>query len=179
MKTFTGIDFDEVVNQENTSESISNWCTIDAKTGVLVVHLEEGKGWDSEVYYDELGRSVPASSEDQRVTLPRWIMTYLFIEYLQNLFPNSSSFHEDVGIESRIFRVKTPISSLFHTMAPDENIELDRNQSNMSLASQASTEPPKSGMRSFFKPSTPSRGVSEKAPSPLIIRKDDVRTITD
>jgi hypothetical protein len=73
IKTFN-ISFDEALQNENSIEWMPNWCQIDTKTGeinfiigVIVVHMEEGKLQDAEVYYDEIFTiDLSPQSEDHR-----------------------------------------------------------------------------------------------------------------
>jgi WD repeat-containing protein 48 len=51
----------------NTSESVSNWCTVDTRTGRLACVLEENYCFDAETYADELDlEEVIEFREDQR-----------------------------------------------------------------------------------------------------------------
>lgn len=57
------------MDELNTSESISHWCTVDVRTGRLSVILEPNRCFDAEVYADEIGLSDNTLSEfrdDQR-----------------------------------------------------------------------------------------------------------------
>lgn len=59
------------MDELNTSESISHWCTVDVRTGRLSVILEPNRCFDAEVYADEIGLSDNTLSEfrdDQRST---------------------------------------------------------------------------------------------------------------
>ncbi|KAJ3412650.1 hypothetical protein HDV05_000400 [Chytridiales sp. JEL 0842] len=76
-----GEHFASVVNSQNTFEWIAQWCNVDIKTGVLAVHLEDSKCFDSEIYHEETGCLVKPLLEDQRINVGRWILTYLFTCY--------------------------------------------------------------------------------------------------
>ncbi|ORX37083.1 hypothetical protein BD324DRAFT_624711 [Kockovaella imperatae] len=56
---------------------IITWCSVDTKIGSLVVHLEEGRVFDAEVYADELGLKFN-SKEDIRLNLGKWALGNLF-----------------------------------------------------------------------------------------------------
>ena len=64
-----------------------------------MVHLEEGRCYDSELYYQDLIPFGDPKNEDQRVNLAKWILAYLFYNYTKSLYPINSSFKEfkDVG----------------------------------------------------------------------------------
>jgi WD repeat-containing protein 48 len=66
----------ELVKERVEGETmVITWCQVDTRIGSLVVHLEEGRVFDAEVYADELGLQVQEGlSEDTRS------------ELLQNLF---------------------------------------------------------------------------------------------
>ncbi|KAJ3089985.1 hypothetical protein HK102_005000 [Quaeritorhiza haematococci] len=58
--------WDRLINAQNSTEWIGNWCTIDVKNGVLMVHLDEGKCYDAEIYHEESESSIKPLNEDQR-----------------------------------------------------------------------------------------------------------------
>ena len=46
---------------------VITWCQVDTKIGSLVIHLEEGRAFDAEVYADEMGMDdVEGLKEDAR-----------------------------------------------------------------------------------------------------------------
>ncbi|KAI8906949.1 WD40-repeat-containing domain protein [Gorgonomyces haynaldii] len=83
IKTLVDAKYEDVVQQEQTSEWIANWCTIDTKIGSLAVHIEEGKCQDAEMYYQDLGLERTPENEDQRITIVRWVLTWLLFKYFQ------------------------------------------------------------------------------------------------
>ncbi|KAJ3255043.1 hypothetical protein HK103_006663 [Boothiomyces macroporosus] len=105
---FGKADFDKIANQENSQEWVANWCTIDTKNGDLTVHLDEGRCLDSEIYHQDLNLLVDAANEDQRVNLAKWVLTYLFFNYLKRLFPNNASFTKNAGQSIRENDPNTP-----------------------------------------------------------------------
>ncbi|OCF44317.1 hypothetical protein I317_01762 [Kwoniella heveanensis CBS 569] len=58
---------------------VITWCQVDTKIGSLVIHLEEGRVFDAEVYADELGLgNVEGMKEDARINLGKWALANLF-----------------------------------------------------------------------------------------------------
>ena len=70
---------EEIAAQVNTTESVSNWCGVDTRTGRLACVLEEKHCFDAETYADEL-EPAPALDfrDDQRINLGKWVLRYLF-----------------------------------------------------------------------------------------------------
>jgi hypothetical protein len=99
IKELGKVDFDDACNTENTAVWLANWCTIDTKNGDLTIHLEEGKCYDCEMYYQDLKLSKEPSNEDQRVNLAKWMLTYLMYDHLQSLYPNNPSFMVDAAVK--------------------------------------------------------------------------------
>lgn len=57
----------EMVKQRVEGETmVITWCQVDTRIGSLVVHLEEGRVFDAEVYADELELDVDGIKEDMR-----------------------------------------------------------------------------------------------------------------
>ena len=61
-------------------ESVANWCTVDTRTGMLAVVLEENNCFDAEMYADELNLETSMEfREDQRSKpIPTTSMTIEF-----------------------------------------------------------------------------------------------------
>ncbi|KAJ3210473.1 hypothetical protein HDU82_008053 [Entophlyctis luteolus] len=74
------VSFKEACERSNTFEWIANWCSIDIKNGFLSIHLDESKFSEAEVYYENVDPNSP--SEDQRVNVGKWVLSYLFISYM-------------------------------------------------------------------------------------------------
>ncbi|TPX70229.1 hypothetical protein SpCBS45565_g01958 [Spizellomyces sp. 'palustris'] len=92
LKNFGKLDFEEVVKRTNTVEWVANWCSVDTHNGVLTIHLDESKCYDAEVYHDECGVSAKAPNEEQRVNLGKWVLTYLFRNFINAWYsPRRSS----------------------------------------------------------------------------------------
>ncbi|WWD05216.1 hypothetical protein V865_003289 [Kwoniella europaea PYCC6329] len=70
----------EMVKERVEGETmVITWCQVDTKIGSLVVHLEEGRVFDAEVYADELGlEGFEGSKEDIRINLGKWALANLF-----------------------------------------------------------------------------------------------------
>ncbi|EFY92245.1 WD repeat protein [Metarhizium acridum CQMa 102] len=63
----------------NTREAVAPWCSVDLSSGNLTVVLEPFNCFDAEIYADELKLDEPIEfKEDQRISLGRWILRYLF-----------------------------------------------------------------------------------------------------
>ncbi|KAJ1558582.1 hypothetical protein HK096_009781, partial [Nowakowskiella sp. JEL0078] len=76
------VEFEKSVESWNTAESIANWCTVDTKIGSLTVHIDEGRALDADLYYDIAGFDNPPRTEDQRINIGRWVLTYLFLQVI-------------------------------------------------------------------------------------------------
>ncbi|WVR06650.1 hypothetical protein IAU60_003682 [Kwoniella sp. DSM 27419] len=70
----------EMVKERVEGETmVITWCQVDTKIGSLVVHLEEGRVFDAEIYADELGlEDVEGIKEDARINLGKWALANLF-----------------------------------------------------------------------------------------------------
>ncbi|KAI8591759.1 hypothetical protein BDZ88DRAFT_449765 [Geranomyces variabilis] len=83
--------FEEFVQQHQTLDWISNWCTIDTHKGFVVVHLEETNCFDAEMHLDQTGVPVKvpserlAKGEEPRVSLGKWVLTLLLKKYTDAL----------------------------------------------------------------------------------------------
>lgn len=70
----------EMVKERVEGETmVITWCQVDTKIGSLVVHLEEGRVFDAEVYVDDLKLAGSESArDDARVNLGKWVLANLF-----------------------------------------------------------------------------------------------------
>ncbi|WWC62960.1 uncharacterized protein I303_105558 [Kwoniella dejecticola CBS 10117] len=70
----------EMVKERVEGETmVITWCQVDTKIGSLVVHLEEGRVFDAEVYADDLGlEGFDGTKEDIRINLGKWALANLF-----------------------------------------------------------------------------------------------------
>ncbi len=79
IKSFGKRDIDAVRDEETTTMSVANWCTVDTRTGNVAVVLEENTCFDAEIYADELDLDEGVEfREDQRINLGKWVLRYLF-----------------------------------------------------------------------------------------------------
>ncbi|KXS19961.1 WD40 repeat-like protein [Gonapodya prolifera JEL478] len=63
----------------NPLDWCATWCTLDARTGVLTIHMEESRAFDAEAYWEDVVKEgVGPEIEDQRVNVGKWILTNLF-----------------------------------------------------------------------------------------------------
>ncbi|KAJ3029616.1 UNVERIFIED_CONTAM: hypothetical protein HDU68_011651 [Siphonaria sp. JEL0065] len=96
VKDFEAEDFKSACDLVNTFEWVANWCSIDTKNGYLTVHLDESKFYEAEVYYETVGSMPP--SEDQRVNIGKWVLSYLFVSYMhvlrQQIPPAAVMYHD-------------------------------------------------------------------------------------
>lgn len=83
MQSFGRRHLDEVVPEVDTAENVTNWCSVDTKTGKLTVMLEELYCFDAEVYADETEFAGQIDfREDQRINLGKWVLRNLFSNLL-------------------------------------------------------------------------------------------------
>lgn len=70
----------ELVKERIEGETmVITWCGVDTKIGSLVVHLEEGRVFDAEVYADELGLlGQDGINLESRINLGKWALANLF-----------------------------------------------------------------------------------------------------
>jgi WD repeat-containing protein 48 len=119
------IDFEQSCNTENTMEWLANWCTVDIKTGDLTIHLEEGKCYDCEMYYQDLNLPKEPANEDQRINLARWILTYLLHDHLRTLYPNNPSFCTEEKSPKKLLPLKVDGLSQFTALeTPSMSVSL-------------------------------------------------------
>lgn len=60
---------------------VITWCSVDTKIGSLVVHLEESRVWEGEVYADQVG--IEGETLDTRINLGKWALANLFRGLIQ------------------------------------------------------------------------------------------------
>ena len=66
-----------VRNRIEGETMIITWCQVDTKIGSLVIHLEEGRVFDAEVYADELGLQYQAKDDVRRECPCRMLLLFL------------------------------------------------------------------------------------------------------
>ncbi|KAF2857343.1 WD40 repeat-like protein, partial [Piedraia hortae CBS 480.64] len=73
-------DIEEVHVEVVTTDIVTNWCSVDTRTGTLTVALDERTCFDAEVYADELG--LENVDEDERINLGKWMLRSLFAKFI-------------------------------------------------------------------------------------------------
>lgn len=64
-----------VKNRIEGQAVVSPWCSVETKTGLLTVHIEQSRAFDAEVYLDEAGiQPRPEYKVDQRLNLGKWVL---------------------------------------------------------------------------------------------------------
>ncbi|KAJ2471251.1 hypothetical protein GGI02_002396 [Coemansia sp. RSA 2322] len=84
-----GTDFDAIhAALSGEPESVSSWCHVDTRVGVLTVHLDESWVWDAEVHIDEVDRvpdsAIAAMGDHERVNIGQWMLKRLFKAYTRH-----------------------------------------------------------------------------------------------
>ncbi|KAI9761020.1 MAG: S-adenosylmethionine transporter [Chaenotheca gracillima] len=103
VQTFGKRHLEDVVPELNTStSSISNWCTVDTKTGQLACVLEENHCFDAEIYMDELELEESIDfRDDQRINLGKWVLRYLFSNLIDEEIQRDSDHRKTLDVEGR------------------------------------------------------------------------------
>ncbi|KAJ2747184.1 hypothetical protein GGI20_000705 [Coemansia sp. BCRC 34301] len=84
-----GTDFDAIqMAVSGEPESVSSWCHVDTRVGMLTVHLDESWVWNAEVHIDEVegvaDDVVAAMGDHERVNIGQWMLKRLFLAYTRN-----------------------------------------------------------------------------------------------
>ncbi|KAG6036013.1 hypothetical protein E4U41_005847 [Claviceps citrina] len=84
----------------NTREAVAPWCSVDLSSGNLTVVLEPFNCFDAEIYADELKLDEPIGfREDQRISLGRWILRYLFANLIDEEIRRDQSYRQQLNQE--------------------------------------------------------------------------------
>ena len=68
-----------VRNQVEGEAVVSPWCSVETKTGLLTIHIEQSRAFEAEAYLDESGvEPKPEYKPDQRLNLGKWVLRNLF-----------------------------------------------------------------------------------------------------
>ncbi|PPQ84564.1 hypothetical protein CVT26_002896, partial [Gymnopilus dilepis] len=67
------------------------WCSADTRGGVLTIHVGAERGFDAEVYVDEVGFDVGAGgdngeegfTEESKLNIGKWVLRNLFIDFIE------------------------------------------------------------------------------------------------
>ncbi|QUC20851.1 uncharacterized protein UV8b_05092 [Ustilaginoidea virens] len=82
----------------NTREAVAPWCSVDLSSGNLTVVLEPFNCFDAEIYADELRLDEPIDfREDQRISLGRWILRYLFANLIDEEIKRDESYRQKLN----------------------------------------------------------------------------------
>jgi WD repeat-containing protein 48 len=121
----TSMDLDDLLNFVRTTIEgeavVASWCSVETKTGLLTVHVEQNRAFDAEVYIDEAG--VPPKPEyrvDQRLNMGKWVIRNLFEGFIAAELKNqargrtssiSSSTHSSVSASGAALQMRPTTSS--------------------------------------------------------------------
>ncbi|GAB0138802.1 hypothetical protein EsDP_00007024 [Epichloe bromicola] len=84
----------------NTREAVAPWCSVDLSSGNLTVVLEPFNCFDAEIYADELKLDEPIDfREDQRISLGRWILRYLFANLIDEEIKRDQRYRQKLNEE--------------------------------------------------------------------------------
>ncbi|KAK9436700.1 WD repeat protein [Metarhizium brunneum] len=84
----------------NTREAVAPWCSVDLSSGNLTVVLEPFNCFDAEIYADELKLDEPVEfREDQRISLGRWILRYLFSNLIDEEIKRDERYRQKLNEE--------------------------------------------------------------------------------
>ncbi|KAJ4857423.1 hypothetical protein T069G_08320 [Trichoderma breve] len=104
IQSFGKQHLEDVERQVNTREAVAPWCSVDLSSGNLTVVLEPFNCFDAEVYADELELDEPIEfRDDQRVSLGKWILRYLFANLIDEEIRRDESHRSKLneGVEKR------------------------------------------------------------------------------
>ena len=155
IQSFGRRHLDEIVPDVNTAESVSNWCTVDTKTGKLTVMLEEIYCFDAEVYADETEFAGKIDfREDQRINLGKWVLRNLFTSLLDEEIRRDGDHRQSIRKSTGMKRDNAPTGL---TLPPSEPVSTVGTPSDMTT--------PKAGV-GVVPPRTP--GMTVGLATPLI-----------
>ncbi|MCJ1311824.1 hypothetical protein MMC25_005497 [Agyrium rufum] len=133
VQSFGKRHMEDILPEVNTLESVTNWCTVDTRTGTLAVSLEENYCFDAEMYADEIQEKNDYDfREDQRINFGRWILRYLFAGLIDEEIARDEIFRKSLkppsDQQSGLQRVNRPTSipmpvtsPTFHRNQDDED----------------------------------------------------------
>ncbi|KAG2126054.1 hypothetical protein DEU56DRAFT_743233 [Suillus clintonianus] len=137
----------EAVRERIEGEAVSSsWSSVDTKTGVLTVHINE-RCFDAEIYADEAGFDHDRHFGDElRFNIGRWVLRNLFLGFIRE--------------EQRIRRKRDTHGSeaghSIHRATAPQPLELNGNSSSSTLrhSFESSTRPPRAPVSSAVVTST-------------------------
>ncbi|POR35714.1 WD repeat protein [Tolypocladium paradoxum] len=100
IQSFGKQHLEDVEKLVNTREAVAPWCSVDLSSGNLTVVLEPFNCFDAEIYADELKLEEPIEfREDQRISLGRWILRYLFSNLIDEEIKRDESYRQRLNEE--------------------------------------------------------------------------------
>ncbi|KAM3452069.1 hypothetical protein MY3296_004806 [Beauveria thailandica] len=105
VQSFGKQPLDDVADLLNTRAAVAPWCSVDLSSGNLTVILEPYNCFDAEVYADELDLEDNIEfREDQRISLGRWILRYLFANLVDEEIKRDEAHRRKINeeVEKRI-----------------------------------------------------------------------------
>ncbi|KAG6107902.1 hypothetical protein E4U14_003938 [Claviceps sp. LM454 group G7] len=142
----------------NTREAVAPWCSVDLSSGSLTVVLEPFNCFDAEVYADELKLDQPMNfREDQRISLGRWILRYLFANLIDEEMRRDQNYrqklNEQIARRQSAGRANSSVSSPSAQTTTTDGAKADQ-----TTTSEANGPHPQIG--------TPGFGIGLAAPGP-------------
>ncbi|GJN83825.1 hypothetical protein PLIIFM63780_007376 [Purpureocillium lilacinum] len=100
IQSFGKQHLEDVEKLVNTREAVAPWCSVDLSSGNLTVVLEPFNCFDAEIYADELQLQEPIEfREDQRISLGRWILRYLFANLIDEEIKRDELYRQKLNEE--------------------------------------------------------------------------------
>jgi WD repeat-containing protein 48 len=159
IQSFGKQHLEEVEALVNTREAVAPWCSIETSSGNLTVNLEPFNCFDAEVYFDELEFDEPVEyREDQRISLGRWILRYLFSNLIDEEIKRDEAHRQvlNAEVEKRQQTARTKGPGL---------IDLPRINTSGWESADPVTTPRANG--SQYPPMTPGLGIGLATPGPI------------
>ncbi|KAI8976307.1 hypothetical protein BD414DRAFT_539301 [Trametes punicea] len=133
----------ETVRERIEGEAVvASWSSLDTKTGVLTVHLNE-KCFESEIYADEAGYgSERQFSEEARLNIGKWVLRNLFQGFIreeQRLAARRARDH--ASHESAQHRIQRGSAPMHIDLGGPSSLRRSRTSSDVSSVSAASVAP--------------------------------------
>ncbi|KAJ2733178.1 hypothetical protein IW152_003250 [Coemansia sp. BCRC 34962] len=119
-----GTDFDAIqMAVSGDPESVSSWCHVDTRVGVLTVHLDESWVWNAEVHIDEVegiaDDAVAAMGDHERVNIGQWMLKRLFLAYTRNRVRRGPLSRHDAALLNR-WATQIPAGSVVPAKPPPQ-----------------------------------------------------------
>ncbi|KAJ3472911.1 hypothetical protein NLG97_g10639 [Lecanicillium saksenae] len=105
VQSFGKQHLEDVADLLNTRAAVAPWCSVDLSSGNLTVILEPYNCFDAEIYADELDLEEKIEfREDQRISLGRWILRYLFANLIDEEIKRDEAYRHKINeeVEKRI-----------------------------------------------------------------------------